>query len=61
MDKRMRLVAKGKFSFPSKGNTGIVYIPAHMVRDLQFPLKEGSVEVEILEEKGKTFVVIRPE
>jgi hypothetical protein len=41
--------AKGTFKYSSKGNTGLLYIPAHMVLDSAFPLKEGTVSIEVLD------------
>jgi virulence-associated protein VagC len=35
----------GRFVFPSKGKTGILYIPAKITNDSQFPLTEGQVEI----------------
>lgn len=32
----------GKFAFPSRGKTGIIYVPADVVRDSTFPLKEND-------------------
>jgi len=37
----------GTFKFSHKGKTGILYIPADIVKDSKFPLKEGTVTVEI--------------
>jgi hypothetical protein len=33
----------GTFKLSPKGNTGLLYVPAHMVLDSAFPLKEGKV------------------
>jgi virulence-associated protein VagC len=46
----------GTFKLSHKGKTGIIYVPADMVVDSAFPLKEGSVEIEI---KGNE-LIIRP-
>ena len=37
----------GTFKLSPKGNTGLLYVPAHMVLDSAFPLKEGKVSIEI--------------
>lgn len=37
----------GTFRFSPKGKTGILYIPADIVKDSNFPLKQGTVAVEI--------------
>jgi hypothetical protein len=39
--------AKGKFKFPSRGKTGLIYVPADLVKDSQFPLVEGEVILTI--------------
>jgi len=44
----------GTFKFSHKGKTGVLYIPADMVVDSAFPLKEGKVEIEI---RGKELVI----
>jgi hypothetical protein len=30
----------GKFAFPSRGKTGIIYVPSDVVKDSTFPLEE---------------------
>ena len=35
------------FKLSPKGKTGILYIPADIVKDSNFPLKEGKVIIEI--------------
>lgn len=44
---QMVLRNTGTFKFSHKGKTGILYIPADIVKDSRFPLKEGNVTVEI--------------
>jgi hypothetical protein len=41
----------GTFRFSPKGKTGLLYIPADIVKDSNFPLKEGTVTVEISGDK----------
>ncbi|MDH5688523.1 MAG: hypothetical protein OEZ48_11780 [Candidatus Bathyarchaeota archaeon] len=41
----------GTFKLSQKGNTGLLYIPAHVVLDSAFPLKEGKVSIEITDEQ----------
>jgi len=43
----MVLKNTGTFKLSHKGKTGILYIPADIVKDSSFPLKEGKVEVTI--------------
>ncbi|MEM2571372.1 MAG: hypothetical protein QXP96_06625 [Thermoproteota archaeon] len=43
----MPLEAKGKFGKAKKGATGAIWVPAALVRDSQFPLKEGRVLIKI--------------
>ncbi|MEM0049479.1 MAG: hypothetical protein QW424_05205 [Candidatus Bathyarchaeia archaeon] len=44
----------GTFKLSHKGKTGVLYIPADMVVDSAFPLKEGKVEIEI---RGKELII----
>jgi len=44
----------GTFKLSHKGKTGIIYVPADMVVDSAFPLKEGKVEIEI---KGNELII----
>jgi len=37
----------GTFKLSHKGKTGIIYIPADLVKDSSFPLKEGKVTIRI--------------
>jgi len=48
----------GTFKFSHKGKTGILYIPADIVKDSNFPLKEGKVRVEI---SGDILIIKRRE
>jgi hypothetical protein len=45
----MKMVSKarGTFKLSTKGSTGVLWLPAALVKDSQFPLKEGSVEIII--------------
>ena len=55
----MGLKGKGKFSLPTRGKTGIIYIQSDLVKDSQFPFKEGEVlDIEIVDQKGKKHLVI---
>jgi len=47
---QMVLKNKGTFKFSHKGKTGLLYIPADIVKDSSFPLKEGKVTIEISED-----------
>jgi len=48
----------GTFKLSHKGKTGVLYIPADMVVDSAFPLKEGKVEIEI---RGRELIIRMPE
>jgi hypothetical protein len=50
----MVLEAKGSWKKEPTSNAGRVHVPAKMVTDSQFPLKEGEVTIRIV---GKTIVV----
>ena len=39
--------ARGTFKYSAKGNTGLLYIPSKVAVDSAFPLKEGTVIIEI--------------
>lgn len=41
------LELEGSFVLAKRGKTGILYIPADLVKDSQFPLKEGAVRIKI--------------
>jgi len=44
--------SKGRFQKASKEDTGIVYVPAKMVSDNQFPFREGArVLIRIQDER----------
>jgi len=43
----MPLKEEGTFRLEKKSSSGRLYIPAALVRDSQFPLEEGRVEIEI--------------
>ena len=43
----MPLNGVGRFALPKRGKTGVLYIPATLVRDSQFPIEEGKVEIKI--------------
>jgi hypothetical protein len=46
------LEGKAKFIIPSKGSTGVIYIPADVVKDSSFPFKpEQEVVVRINDQK----------
>jgi len=46
------LEGKTKFIIPSKGSTGVIYIPADVVKDSSFPFKpEQEVVVRINDQK----------
>ena len=49
--------ARGTFKYSAKGNTGLLYIPSKVAVDSAFPLKEGTVIIEITDGK----LEIRPE
>jgi hypothetical protein len=33
---------KGKFNYPKRGHTGIIYVPADLTHDSTFPFKPGQ-------------------
>jgi hypothetical protein len=41
----------GTLKFSPKGKTGLLYIPADLVKDSSFPLIEGPVTIEIVNGK----------
>lgn len=43
----MPIMDHGSYRKDPKSNTGRLYIPAALVRDSTFPLKEGQVTVKI--------------
>jgi antitoxin component of MazEF toxin-antitoxin module len=46
------LEGKAKFIIPSKGSTGVIYIPADVVKDSSFPFRpEQEVVVRINDQK----------
>jgi len=51
----MVLKDMGTFKLSAKGKTGILYIPSDLVKDSNFPLKEGKVVVEI----SKDVLIVR--
>lgn len=48
---------EGAFKLSPKGNTGLIYVPAHMTVDSAFPLKPSKVDIEVM--NGK--IEVRPE
>lgn len=50
----MVIETKGTFKKEKKGSTGVLWIPADLVKDSAFPLKPGSVKIKI---EGKRLVV----
>jgi len=42
------------FKISPKGKTGILYIPADIVKDSRFPLKEGKIKIKI---SGETLII----
>jgi hypothetical protein len=52
----MPLKAEGTFKLESRSKSGRIHIPASLVRDSQFPLKEGKVNIEIKENKLIIFI-----
>jgi len=46
------LEGKTKFTIPSKGSTGVIYIPADVVKDSSFPfIPDQEVVVRINDQK----------
>lgn len=43
----MTTQGEGSFRFPKRGKTGIIFVPADVCRDSQFPLKPGKVKITI--------------
>jgi len=50
----MPLIDEGNFRKNTRSNTGRIYIPAALVRDSQFPLREGKVKIQI---KNKQLII----
>ena len=48
----------GRFGMASRGNTGIIYIPADIVKDSTFPLQDGD-QVRITIDKDR-LIIERP-
>jgi len=38
---------KGSFKLEKRSATGVVWLPADLVKDSQFPLKPGPIEITI--------------
>jgi len=47
----MPLRSTGTFRLEARSKSGRLHIPAEIVRDSQFPLHEGEVIIEIINEK----------
>jgi predicted NUDIX family NTP pyrophosphohydrolase len=47
----MPLQSTGTFKLESKSKSGRIHVPAELVRDSQFPLREGEVFIEIKDNK----------
>ena len=43
----MPLEAVGTFRYDVRSKAGRVYVPAALVRDSQFPIEEGKVEIRV--------------
>ena len=58
----MPLKATGTFKKENRSQTGRIYVPAALVRDSQFPLKEGPIEIEIcnIPSCGEVALCIKP-
>jgi len=48
----MPLEAGGTFRKDGRSDTGRIYVPAALVRDSQFPLKEGKIKIKIYIDNG---------
>lgn len=46
----------GTFKLSHRGSTGLIYIPAKIVVDSAFPLKEGKVIIEVTDSE----IIIKP-
>jgi len=55
MVQNMVMEATGKFTLSPKGKTGVLYVPADLVKDSAFPLKAGE-KVKIRIEGNKLIV-----
>ncbi|MEM3646570.1 MAG: hypothetical protein QW334_00295 [Thermofilum sp.] len=51
---KMAREGEGKFGYPKRGKTGLIFVPADVTRDSQFPLKPGQVKIRI---DGKRLIV----
>jgi hypothetical protein len=45
----------GRFRFASRGKTGIIYVPSHLVTDSTFPFADG--EGVLIQIKGEQLVI----
>jgi len=50
----MPLSGKGTFRLERRSKSGRLHIPAALVRDSQFPIDEGEVDIEIV---NKTLII----
>jgi len=50
----MPLIGFGTFKHDVRSKAGRVYVPAALVRDSQFPIKEGKIEIRI---EGKRLTI----
>ena len=55
----MVITSIGKFTYPKKGKTGVLYIPADITKDSQFPLLEGEVQIEIRSEGDQQILIVK--
>jgi hypothetical protein len=55
----MVLEAKGKFKLSPKGKTGLIYVPADIVKDSSFPFHDG--EILRIKIEGKTLLIKQEE
>jgi len=54
----MVLSGIGKFGTTSRGSTGVIHVPAAVVRDSQFPLRDGKVKISI---EDKRLIIVNLE
>jgi len=47
----MPLQSTGTFRLETRSKSGRVHVPAELVRDSQFPLEEGKINIEIIDGK----------
>lgn len=50
----MVLEGIGRFKYPKRGKTGLIFVPAAITQDSAFTIKEGAVRIKI---EGKKLII----